>query len=52
MRSAIFNKNNTELEKPPNIDALRFNFNSSTNKYLAYEFILYLFVKFNLNNLK
>ena len=29
--------NNTQLEKPPNIDALRFMFNSSTNKYLAYE---------------
>ena len=29
--------NNTALEKPPNFDALRMNFNSSTNKYLAYE---------------
>ena len=28
---------NTELEPVPNMDALRFNFNSSTNKYLAYE---------------
>tara|TARA_R110001606_G_scaffold361578_2_gene514726 strand:+ start:69 stop:1286 length:1218 start_codon:yes stop_codon:yes gene_type:complete len=28
---------NTELEMPPNIDALRFMFNSSTNKYLAFE---------------
>tara|TARA_R110000787_G_scaffold36_1_gene123 strand:- start:617 stop:1825 length:1209 start_codon:yes stop_codon:yes gene_type:complete len=28
---------NSELEPVPNMDALRFNFNSSTNKYLAYE---------------
>ena len=28
---------NSELEPIPNIDVIRFNFNSSTNKYLAYE---------------
>ena len=28
---------NSELEPLPNVDAIRFNFNSSTNKYLAYE---------------
>ena len=29
--------NNTELETLPNVDALRFMFNDSTNKYITYE---------------